>query len=262
MNILDITKRKQAGEKLVVLTCYDYSSAMILNNTDVDILLVGDSVAMVLHGEDNTLPADVEMMAMHTRMVARGAVDKFIVSDLPFMSYRGELQTSMDAVTELMRAGSHAVKLEGISGNKKIIKHIVQSGVPVMAHLGLTPQSVNAFGGFKVQGRDAAARKQLMKDALKAEQLGCFALVLECVPADLATEISSSLKIPVIGIGAGAGVDGQVLVFHDLLGLAGDFKPKFLRRYLNAGELITTAVNNYANDTRNGDFPSAQEAYD
>ncbi len=262
MNILELSARKQAGEKLVVLTCYDYSSAAILNRTDVDILLVGDSVAMVVHGEESTLPADIEMMVLHTRMVARGAPDKFIVSDLPFMSYRGDRQTSIDAVAELMRAGSHAVKLEGIAGNKKIIRRIVQSGVPVMAHLGLTPQSVNALGGFKVQGRDEAARKQLLKESLQAEQLGCFALVLECVPSDLVAEISQRLKIPIIGIGAGAAVDGQVLVFHDLLGLAGDFKPKFLRRYLNGGELITNAVNAYASDTRSGAFPSRQEAYD
>lgn len=261
MNILEINASKQAGKKLVVLTCYDYSSAVILNRTDVDILLVGDSVAMVVHGEQSTLPANVEMMSLHTRMVSRGAPDKFIVSDLPFMSYRGSRQNSMDAVAELMRAGSHAVKLEGIAGNKKIIKQIIQSGVPVMAHLGLTPQSVNALGGFKVQARDEAAGKQLLKDSLKAQQLGCFALVLECVPSDLAAAISQHLDIPVIGIGAGAAVDGQVLVYHDLLGLAGDFKPKFLRRYLNGGELIYNAVNAYASDTRSGAFPSKQEAY-
>ncbi len=261
MNILKLQAAKQAGEKLVVLTCYDHWSAAILNRADVDMLLVGDSVAMVVHGEDSTLPATTEMMAMHTRMVSRGAPEKFIISDMPFMSYRGDQQQTIDAVAALMRAGAHAVKLEGIAGNKKIIKRIVQSGVPVMAHLGLTPQSVNALGGFKVQGRDEAARKQLLKESLQAQQLGCFALVLECVPAELAAEVAKSLSIPVIGIGAGAEVDGQVLVFHDLLGLSGEFKPKFLRRYLEGGELIENAVNSYASDTRAGKFPSQQETY-
>ncbi len=261
MNILDLAARKVAGEKILMLTCYDYWSAVILNSSDIDMLLVGDSLAMVMHGHESTLPADTELMICHTRMVARGAVDKFIVADMPFLSYRGDLQNTMDAVAGLMRAGAHAVKLEGIAGNEKYIQHIIQSGVPVMAHLGLTPQSVNTLGGFKVQARDAAAQQQLLVDAHKAEKLGCFALVLECVPAKLAAKISQELKIPVIGIGAGHEVDGQVLVFHDMLGLSGDFQPKFLRTYLNGGELILEAVNKYSADTKSGEFPSADEAY-
>ncbi len=261
MNILELNARKAAGEKLVMLTCYDYWSAKLLHRADVDMLLVGDSLAMVMYGHSSTLPADTEMMARHTEMVSRGAVDKFIVSDLPFLSYRGDLQTTMDAVGSLMRAGAQAVKLEGIAGNEACIAHIVQSGVPVMAHLGLTPQSVNTLGGFKVQARDAAASQQLLQDARKAEALGCFSLVLECVPAQLAASVSEALTIPVIGIGAGAEVDGQVLVLHDMLGLSGDFKPKFLRRYLNGDDLIVDAINQYSADTRSGDFPAVDEAY-
>ena len=261
MNILDLVARKAAGEKLLMLTCYDYYSARILNRTDIDMLLVGDSAAMVMHGHQSTIPADVEMMSWHTQMVARGATDKFIVADLPFLSYRGDLQHSMDAVASLMRAGAQAVKLEGVAGNEEQIQHIVQSGVPVMAHLGLTPQSVNTLGGFKVQAKDAASQQQLLVDAKQAERSGCFALVLECVPAKLAAKISQQLKIPVIGIGAGAEVDGQVLVLHDMLGLNGDFQPKFLRRYLNGEELILTAVNQYSADTRSGNFPAPTEEY-
>lgn len=261
MNILELAARKAAGEKLCMLTCYDYWSAVILNHSDIDMLLVGDSLAMVMHGHASTLPADLEMMVCHTKIVARGAVDKFIVADLPFLTYRGELQNTIDAVAGLMRAGAQAVKLEGIAGNEAAIQHIIQSGVPVMAHLGLTPQSVNTLGGFKVQARDAVAQQQLLLDAHKAEELGCFSLVLECVPAKLATKISQELQIPVIGIGAGSEIDGQVLVLHDMLGLNGDFQPKFLRRYLNGGELILEAVNKYSADTKSGDFPAASEAY-
>ena len=261
MNVLDFRACKARHEKIVMLTCYDYTSARIVQDSDIDVILVGDSAAMVMHGYGTTIPADVEMMCRHIESVSRGTKSKFIVGDMPFLSFRQSLTDNMRAVASVMKAGAHAVKLEGIEGNAETIAHIVKSGVPVMGHLGLTPQSVNRFGGFRVQGRGDEAAEMLKKEALACEQAGCFALVLECVPEELAGEITGMLGIPTIGIGAGPHTDGQVLVMQDLLGLSSDFKPKFVRSYLDGKRLWRDAFNAYANDVRSGQFPAADESY-
>ncbi len=261
MNALDFRQHKARGEKIVMLTCYDYTSACIVQQSDVDVILVGDSAAMVMHGHETTIPADVEMMCRHIESVARACKEKFIIGDMPFLSFRLSLPDTMRAVEKLMKAGARAVKLEGIDGNENTIAHIVKSGVPVMGHLGLTPQSVNQLGGFRVQGRGADAGDKLKSQALACENSGCFSLVLECVPERLAAEITKSLQIATIGIGAGAQTDGQVLVMQDLLGLSADFKPKFVRRYLDGQQLWLDAFNRYATDVRRGRFPLADESY-
>jgi len=261
MNVLDFQTCKDSGEKIVMLTCYDYTSARIVQDSDVDVILVGDSAAMVMHGYNTTIPADIEMMCRHIESVSRGTKSKFIVGDMPFLSFRQSLTDNMLAVASVMKAGAHAVKLEGIEGNVETISHIVQSGVPVMGHLGLTPQSVNQLGGFRVQGRGNSAAEKLRQEALACQQAGCFALVLECVPDDLAAEITTSLKIPTIGIGAGARTDGQVLVMQDLLGLSNDFKPKFVRNYIDGRSVLLDAFNAYASDVKSGNFPAPDESY-
>ena len=261
MNVLDFQVCKARHEKIVMLTCYDYTSARIVQDSDIDVILVGDSAAMVMHGYGTTIPADIEMMCRHIESVSRGTKNKFIVGDMPFLSFRQSRTDNMRAVASVMKAGAHAVKLEGIEGNAATIAHIVKSGVPVMGHLGLTPQSVNQLGGFRVQGRGDSAAQTLRKEALACEQAGCFALVLECVPEVLAAEITESLTIPTIGIGAGAGTDGQVLVMQDLLGLSSDFKPKFVRTYLDGKRLWRDAFNAYASDVKSGHFPAADESY-
>ncbi|OFZ15439.1 MAG: 3-methyl-2-oxobutanoate hydroxymethyltransferase, partial [Bdellovibrionales bacterium RBG_16_40_8] len=234
------------GEKISVVTCYDYTSARLVNNTRVDALLVGDSLAMTMYGEKSTLPATVEQMSLHTAAVARGAPDKFIIGDLPFLSYRISITENIKSIASLMRAGAHAVKLEGVCGNESLIQHTVESGVPVMGHLGLTPQSVNQLGGFRVQGRTSDQAKLILDGAKTLEKCGCFSVVLECVPTSLAKQISEELSIPTIGIGAGPDTDGQVLVWQDMLGLNTDFRPKFVRQYLNGGELFSSALNQFA----------------
>jgi 3-methyl-2-oxobutanoate hydroxymethyltransferase len=261
MNVLDFAKRKRDGEKISMVTCYDHWSARILNATDVDTLLVGDSLAMVMHGYDSTVHATVEMMATHLAAVRRGAPDKFIVGDMPFLSVRKGLEPTMDAVMHLMQAGSNCVKVEGAEGQLDIMAHIVESGVPVMAHLGLTPQSVEAFGGHKVQGRSEGDAAQILEAARAVQAVGCFALVLECVPAELGRVITERLDIPTIGIGAGADTDGQVLVLHDMLGMDTSFKPKFLRHYADVNATVSSAVNRYHADVRSGAFPSREEMY-
>jgi 3-methyl-2-oxobutanoate hydroxymethyltransferase len=259
MNIHEFEKRKLNGSKLSMVTCYDYCSAAIMNTTNIDCILVGDSASMVMHGCPTTLGATVEMIVQHTQAVAKGAPTKFIVGDLPFCSYRKSRARTMDAVEKIMRAGAHALKLEGADGNLEIVQHIVASGVPVMGHLGLTPQSVHALGGFKVQGRVPAVAEKLIKDAKALEAAGCFALVLECVPSDLAREVTEALHIPTIGIGAGPYTSGQVLVFHDLLGLSQSFKPKFLKTYLNGFELVRDALNAFDNEVKNTVYPDLKE---
>jgi len=261
-SILDFQQRKNQQKKISMVTCYDSTFAKILNQTDIDCLLIGDSLAMVMHGHTSTLNASVEMMALHTAAVVRGAPSKFIVADLPFLSYRKGLTENMNAVEALMKAGAHSVKLEGAEGHLGLVHHIVQSGVPVMGHLGLTPQSIHMLGGFKVQGREKAAQEKIKQDALALQEAGCFSLVLECVPSVLAAEITKSLDIPVIGIGAGSQVDGQVLVLQDLLGLSTGFSPKFLKKYLDGLELVKDAVNEFHEDVVQVKFPEAHHSYD
>jgi 3-methyl-2-oxobutanoate hydroxymethyltransferase len=262
MNILEIRNYKEQKRRLAMVTCYDFWSAKILNDTSVDLLLVGDSGAMVMHGYSDTLPATIEMMCVHVAAVRRGAPKKFIVADVPFLANRSDLATNMRAVQQLMQAGAHALKIEGCAGNGLLIHHIVESGVPVMGHLGLTPQSVHALGGFRVQGRGQDHGKIILQQARALQDAGCFALVLECVPGELAAEITSTLHISTIGIGAGGQCDGQVLVLHDLLGLNVGFKAKFLRQYLNGAELIHGAIEDYCQDVLAGKFPLASETYE
>lgn len=261
LNVLDFARHKGGRRKISMVTCYDYWSAQLLSKTDVDCLLVGDSLAMVMHGFDSTVHADVELMALHTRAVARGAPQKFIVGDMPFLSVRKGLEPAMNAVQALMQAGASAVKIEGEAGHLDLIAHIVESGVPVMGHLGLTPQAVHGLGGHKVQGRGADAARALQASARRLADAGCFAVVLECVPAAAARCISATAGIPTIGIGAGAGTDGQVLVLQDLLGTNPDFKPRFLRHYADGFGTIADAVNQFHADIQEGTFPSREESY-
>lgn len=261
LTVPDFPKRKSAGTPISMLTCYDYTFARLLNQTDIDVLLIGDSVAMIMHGHPSTLHATVDMMATHTAAVRRGAPDKFLVADMPFLSVRRGLEFAMDATARLMCAGANAIKIEGAAGQLDLMRHIVESGVPVMGHLGLTPQSVEAFGGHKVQGRTEGAAAALLADAKSIEQTGCFSLVLECVPAVLAERVAHDLRIPVIGIGAGSATDGQVLVLHDMLGCNQTFTPKFLRRYAQSEALVCDAVNQFHADVRTRSYPAAQESY-
>jgi 3-methyl-2-oxobutanoate hydroxymethyltransferase len=224
-------------------------------------VLVGDSLAMVVYGHDSTLPADIDTMAAHTAAVRRGAPQSFIIGDLPFLSFRRGLESAVDAVGTLMRAGANAVKLEGAAGNLELVRHIVESGVPVMGHLGLTPQSVHRLGGFKVQARDAAAAAELLDDARALEGAGCFALVLEAVPAAVAGEVTAALAIPTIGIGAGPQVDGQVLVLQDLLGVTTAFRPKFVRTWMDGASLIREALAGFHRDVTTRAFPGTEESY-
>ncbi|HFC29754.1 MAG TPA: 3-methyl-2-oxobutanoate hydroxymethyltransferase [Oceanospirillales bacterium] len=261
MNINQLMQLKKDKQKISMLTCYDYTSAKIINQSNVDMILVGDSAAMVMHGHNSTLPIAIQTMALHVQAVVKGAPDKFIVADLPFISYRKSLTENMNAVELLMKAGAHAVKLEGCDGNEELIQHIVNSGVPVMGHLGLTPQSVNALGGYKVQGKKDKAKEKIRQDAKKLQEAGCFSLVLECVPSSLAKIIAQELAIITIGIGAGNDTDGQVLVMQDMLGLQTAFKPKFVRQYLNAEQLFIQAFNAFDKDVKSAKFPSQSESY-
>jgi 3-methyl-2-oxobutanoate hydroxymethyltransferase len=261
LNVLDFGRKKKEKEKITVITCYDHWSARIINESTVDCILVGDSLAMVMHGHPSTLAASIDLMALHISAVARGAPDKFIVGDMPFMSYRKDLASNMTAVETLMKAGAHAVKLEGVQGNEEFIRHVVDSGVPVMGHIGLTPQSVHQMGGYKVQGRDENGKAVLMQQALALQNAGCFSLVLECIPGDLAVSITSKLQIPTIGIGAGSQTDGQVLVLHDMLGLSLGKQPKFVRKFLNGAEAIQGALGQYVDDVKAGKYPTEEESY-
>jgi len=262
MTIQKIIEMKSKGKKISMVTCYDFTMAQIVNRSEVDLILVGDSAAMVMHGQKTTLNISTELMCVHTRAVVRGAPDKFIIADMPFMSYRKSLSSNMRAVEKLMKAGAHAIKLEGAKGNLELVRHIVESGVPVMGHLGLTPQSIFQLGGFKVQGREQKAQDEIFNDAKALEQAGVFSVVLECVPNGLAQKISSALSVPTIGIGAGVDTDGQVLVLQDMLGLNTEFKPKFLKHYLNGAEIIQQSLNKYDQEVKSKQFPDKEHSYD
>ena len=261
ITVPDFSKFKEKKQKITMITCYDSSFAKILDESPIDVLLIGDSSAMVMHGHDSTIHSDVETIALHVAAVARGAKKKFIVADMPFLSTRKGLIHGVEAAEKLIKAGAHSIKIEGIQGNEELVSHLVQSGIPVMGHLGLTPQFVNAFGGMKVQAKTHEEQDRLLNDSKKFQDLGAFSLVLECVPSSIATTITQKLQIPTIGIGAGHEVDGQVLVLQDLLGFNPGFKPKFLRTYLNGHELFKTAFENYAKDVQNGSFPNEKESY-
>lgn len=259
--IREFAAAKAEGRKIVVITAYDAWSARLLAEAPVDCLLVGDSVMMTLYGERDTLGATTEIMATHTRIVARHAPDKLVVADLPFLALRKGTAHALDCAAALLRAGAHAVKAEGIHGHADVIHHLVESGIPVMGHLGLTPQSVHALGGYKVQAREPEEAARLRADAAAVQEAGCFSMVLECVPAVLAQSLSQSLRIPTIGIGAGPGCDGQVLVFHDILGFTPDFKPKFVRRFADVAPVMATGVAAYAEAVRTGAFPDEKESF-
>jgi 3-methyl-2-oxobutanoate hydroxymethyltransferase len=252
---------KERNQPIKMITCYDFWTAKILAKTDVDCILVGDSVAMVMHGHDNTLTANVAMMEEHIKAVKRGAPNKFIIGDMPFLSHRKSIKSTMEVVEKLMQAGSNAIKLEGVEGNEEIIKHIIDSGVPVMGHLGYMMQAVNMFGNKVVQGREQKQREKLIEEAKKIQQLGCFSLVLECIPTRLGEEITNVLSIATIGIGAGDKTNGQVLVLQDLLGGNPDFNPKFLKKYLNIHDLIKQAVNEYCREVEENKFPAEEHSY-
>ena len=260
-SVHDFARFKATRRKISIVTAYDAWSAHIVARSNVDAILVGDSAGMVIHGHPTTLAVTVADMAMHTRAVAHAAGGKFVVADLPFLSFRKGIAAAMRAVGRLVVAGAQAVKLEGVDGHERVIDHIIESGVPVMGHIGLTPQSMHQLGGFRVQGRTETDAARLLRQAQKLEELGCFAIVLECVPAQLACRISSTLAIPTIGIGAGAGTDGQVLVLQDLLGLGTGRTPRFVRRYLDGACLLTNALNAYDDDVKRTQFPAAEESY-
>jgi len=257
----DMVAARVAGVPISVVTCYDAWSAKILGASRVDALLVGDSAAMVMHGHDTTIPADLDMMCLHTAAVRRGAPDKLVVADMPFLAHRKSLAETVGAVERLVRAGGQAVKIEGADGNLDTIRHIVEAGIDVMGHLGLTPQSLHRLGGYRVQGRDDRVADKLAGDALRLQEAGCFAVVLELVPSELARSITQSLSIPTIGIGAGPHTSGQVLVLQDMLGLQPEFRPKFLRTWLDGFDLIRDAVDRYDRDVKEGRYPSDGESY-
>ena len=261
MSSTDFLKAKLEHRALSMVTCYDYTFARLLSKSSVDGILVGDSAAMVMHGYTSTLSASVELMRVHTEAVARGAGGKFIVADMPFLSFRKGLSAALDAAAVLMTAGSHAVKLEGVDGHEDVISRLVQSGIPVMGHLGLQPQSVHAYGGFRVQGRSNDSAQDITRQASTLEELGAFAIVLECMPANLAREISRSLRIPTIGIGAGGGCDGQILVLQDLLGLNPDFRPKFARPFLDGARCVLDTLARFEGAVKAGTFPTSEESY-
>lgn len=261
MNIIDFANMKQQKQKISMITCYDYTSALIAAQTNVDCLLVGDSLAMTMHGFKETMSATLDMMCLHAASVKRGAPNKFIIADMPFLSYRKSLDQNIVAVQSMMQTGVDAIKIENADGNLELIKHLVQSGIPVMGHLGLTPQLALSLGGYKVQGRTDESAEKIKQDAFLLEKAGCFSIVLECIPAKLAADITTNLTIPTIGIGAGHDTDGQVLVFQDMLGLNPTFKPKFVKLYLSGFSLIQQSINQYVDEVKMKEFPNDEHSY-
>jgi len=260
--VLDVQRFKDEGRRFAVLTAYDYLSAKILDEAGLPVLLVGDSLGMVMLGYPTTLPVTLDDMLHHAKAVARGSRQALLVGDMPFMSYHASTeQAIISAGRFLQEAGMHTVKLEGGGPVIEITRRLTELGIPVMGHLGLTPQSVHAMGGFKVQGKTDAQAARILADARALEQAGAFSLVLEGVPSKLAVDVTKALRIPTIGIGAGPGTDGQVLVLHDMLGLTTGKAPKFVKRYANLAEEITRAAKSYAEDVRNGTFPGPEHEY-
>lgn len=257
--ILELARACAESRPIVMVTAYDALMARIVAASAADCILVGDSAAMVVHGCTSTLEATLEMMVLHTRAVRRGAPETLIVADMPFGTFRQGRHTATAAAGALLQAGATAVKVENVRGHEDVITHLVEGGIPVMGHLGLTPQSVNQLGGYRVQARSVAAADQLLADARSLETLGAFALVLECVPAALARRVTNELTLPTLGIGAGAGTSGQVLVLTDLLGLDDRFTPKFARRYLDGSARVLSALNAFADDVRSARFPVGAE---
>lgn len=261
-NIHHFQKAKLEQAKIALVTCYDYTSAQIIANSEIDAVLVGDSAAMVMHGYPDTTYATMDMMVLHTRAVARGLNQKkFLIVDMPFLSYRKSLDQSLNAVEALIQAGAQAVKIEGVRGNETLIRHLVESGIPVMGHLGLTLQHVHGLGGFKIQGREENSQKQLLEDAKSLEALGAFSVVLECMPVVLAQTITKALSIPTIGIGAGPHTDGQILVLHDLLGLS-TFNAKFVKKFMSGQYLCLEALNQYVKEVTEQAYPTEEFSHE
>jgi len=267
VTVPEILQRKSpagnhTSKKITCLTAYDYPTARLLDEAGVDVVLVGDSVAMVALGYESTLPLTLEEALHHTRAVRRGVQRALVVADMPYGSYHGEISESLkNAIRFVKEAGAEAVKVEGGERRLELIARLVEAEIPVMGHVGLTPQSVHAMGGYRVQGKTESAAEQLLRDARSVEAAGAFSIVLEGIPRELAAEITKSVRIPTIGIGAGPDCDGQILVLHDLLGLTFGEAPKFARRYANVGEIISQAVGAYCADVQNGNFPSDAESY-
>ncbi|MFA5073612.1 MAG: 3-methyl-2-oxobutanoate hydroxymethyltransferase [Nitrospirota bacterium] len=260
--ILDLYKKKSEGKKITVLTAYDYPTALLVDKAGIDVVLVGDSLGMVIQGQQSTLPVTMDEMTYHTKLVSRAAASSFVVADMPFLSYQTSKEEAIrNAGRFLKEAGAEAVKIEGGSSIADTVHAIVESGIPVMAHVGLTPQSVHALGGFKVQGKDEATREKIFADARAIQDAGAFAVVLEAMPAPLAKELTAMLRIPTIGIGAGPGCDGQVLVLHDVLGLFDRFVPKFVKQYAKLGEQALKAIQEYKNEVETGKFPSNEHSF-
>ena len=257
-----VVEMKANGEKISMLTAYDYTFAKLLDSAGIDVLLVGDSASNVMAGHETTLPITLDQMIYHASSVIRGVTRALVVVDLPFGTYQSDPKKALRSATRIIKeSGAHAIKLEGGKEEAESIRRIVNAGIPVMGHLGLTPQSIHQFGGFGLRAKEEAEAQKLKEDAKLLEQLGCFAIVLEKIPAALAEEVAKSVRIPIIGIGAGNGVDGQVLVMHDMLGMSNEFHPKFLRKYANLQEVINEAVTHYIADVKSVDFPNENESY-
>lgn len=257
-----LRKMKAAGEKIAMLTAYDYSMARLVDGSGMDVILVGDSATNVMAGNMTTLPMTLDEMIYHARCVARGTERALVVADMPFGTYQGDSNAALHNAVRLMKeSGCEAVKLEGGSEIRESIEKILSAGIPVMGHLGLTPQSVNKFGGYGIRAKEEAEARKLLDDAKMLEEIGCFAMVLEKVPSELARKVAESASIPIIGIGAGSGVDGQVLVVNDMLGMNKGFTPKFLRHYADLGTVINDALTSYISDVKAVSFPSPEESY-
>jgi 3-methyl-2-oxobutanoate hydroxymethyltransferase len=257
-----LQRMKQQGEKISMLTAYDYSMARILDDAGIDVLLVGDSASNVMAGHETTLPITLDQMIYHAQSVVRAINRCLVVVDMPFGTYQGNSKEALNSAIRIMKeTGAHAIKLEGGGEVVESVKRIISAGVPVMGHLGLTPQSIYKFGTYVVRAREEAEAEELVANAHKLQEAGCFAIVLEKIPAALGKRVAEELKIPIIGIGAGMHVDGQVLVMHDMLGINKEFSPRFLRRYLNMYEQIKEATEKYISDVKSKDFPNEQEQY-
>ena len=262
VTVKSLVEMKVANEKISMLTAYDYTMAKIVDGAGIDVILVGDSASNVMAGHETTLPITLDQMIYHASSVVRAIDRALVVVDLPFGTYQSDSKEALRSAIRIMKeSGGHAVKLEGGKEIKDSIKKILNAGIPVMGHLGLTPQSIYKFGTYTVRAKEEEEAKQLLKDAKMLERIGCFAVVLEKIPAKLAKEVAESVSIPVIGIGAGADVDGQVLVLHDMIGMTHEFNPRFLRRYMNLYETMTNSIGQYVSDVKSSDFPNAEEQY-
>ena len=262
ITVKSLVEMKTTGEKISMLTAYDYTMAKIVDGAGVDIILVGDSASNVMAGHETTLPITLDQMIYHASSVVRAINRSLVVVDLPFGTYQSDPKEALRSAIRIMKeSGGHAVKLEGGKEIKDSIKKILNAGIPVMGHLGLTPQSIYKFGTYTVRAKEEEEAEQLLKDAKMLERIGCFAIVLEKIPAKLAKQVAESVSIPVIGIGAGADVDGQVLVLHDMIGMTHEFNPRFLRRYMNLFETMTEGIGQYVSDVKSSAFPNAEEQY-